>query len=156
MSAPFRLPLGGRVERDTPLRFTFDGREYTGLRGDTLASALLANGVHAVARSINHDRPRGIFSAGVEEPNALVQLEAPRCEPMLTATTVELVDDLEARSIEVLLAQVKSSVRDRLRRTGLLARIGEDRIYLSIGSAVTDFGRRHPIGDAQAAQGAEP
>ena len=65
MSAPFRLPVGGRVDRDTPLAFVFDGREYAGLRGDTLASALLANGVHAVARSIHHDRPRGIFAAGV-------------------------------------------------------------------------------------------
>jgi sarcosine oxidase subunit alpha len=99
MSMPFRLAAGGRVDRDEPLRFTFDGREYTGLRGDTLASALLANGVRTVARSIHHDRPRGIFAAGVEEPNALVQLEAPRCEPMLTATTVELVDGLEARGL---------------------------------------------------------
>ena len=54
----------------------------------------------------------------------------------------ELVGDLEGRSIEVMLAQVKGSVRDRLRRTGLMERIGEDRLYLSVGSAVTDFGRR--------------
>jgi len=98
-TAAFRLPGGGRVDRGQPVRFTFDGCEYSGLRGDTLASALLANGVHAVARSIQHDRPRGIFAAGVEEPNALVQVEAPRSEPMLTATTVELFDGLQARGL---------------------------------------------------------
>jgi sarcosine oxidase subunit alpha len=100
MSAPFRLPGGGRVDRDRSLRFTFDGREYSGLPGDTLASALLANGVHVVARSIHHGRPRGIFAAGVEEPNALVQIEAPHSEPMLTATTVELFDGLQARGLQ--------------------------------------------------------
>src|SRR5919197_1757791 len=99
MSAPFRLPSGGRVQRAEPLRFSFDGAEYRGLRGDTLASALLASGVRTVARSIHHGRPRGIFAAGVEEPNALVQIEAPYSEPMLTATTVELFDGLQARGL---------------------------------------------------------
>jgi sarcosine oxidase subunit alpha len=99
MSAQFRIPDGGRVDRRAPLTFTFDGSEYPGLRGDTLASALLANGVHMVARSIHHDRPRGIFAAGVEEPNAFVGLEGPCPEPMLTATTVELFDGLGARGL---------------------------------------------------------
>ncbi|MGB8878944.1 MAG: 2Fe-2S iron-sulfur cluster-binding protein, partial [Solirubrobacteraceae bacterium] len=94
-----RLPNDGRVDRRAPLTFTFDGSEYTGLRGDTLASALLANGVHTVARSIHHDRPRGIFAGGVEEPNALVALEEPFHEPVLTATTVELFDGLCARGL---------------------------------------------------------
>ncbi|MFE0326464.1 sarcosine oxidase subunit alpha family protein [Streptomyces sp. NPDC058960] len=96
---PFRLPTGGRVDRSAPLTFVFDGTEYQGHRGDTLASALLANGVIAAATSIKLGRPRGIFSAGVEEPNAVVQIEAPFPEPMLPATTVELYDGLVASSL---------------------------------------------------------
>ena len=96
MSGAWRLPSGGRVDRGRPLRFTFDGRPYEGLQGDTLASALLANGVRAVSRSAVHGRPRGIFTAGVEEPNALVQVVRPRPEPMAVATAVELVGGLEA------------------------------------------------------------
>jgi sarcosine oxidase subunit alpha len=91
-----RLPAGGRIDRTRPLTFTYDGVEYSGHGGDTLASALLANGVHAVTRSLKHGRPRGIVSAGVEEPNALVQVGA---EPMLTATTVELYDGLDATGL---------------------------------------------------------
>jgi sarcosine oxidase, subunit alpha len=94
-----RLGAGGRVKRDRPLRFSFDGAHYVGLQGDTLASALLANGVSRVSSSIRFGRPRGIFAAGAEEPNALVQLEGPCPEPMLTATTVELCDGLGARSL---------------------------------------------------------
>jgi sarcosine oxidase, subunit alpha len=96
---PFRHPTRGRIHRDAPLTFTFDGTEYQGYRGDTLASALLANGVIAAATSIRLGRPRGIFSAGVEEPNAVVQIEAPFPEPMLPATTVELYDGLVASSL---------------------------------------------------------
>ncbi|MEU5539099.1 sarcosine oxidase subunit alpha family protein, partial [Streptomyces sp. NPDC020362] len=96
---PFRTLTGGRIDRDTPLTFTFDGTEYQGYRGDTLASALLANGVIAAATSVKLGRPRGIFSAGVEEPNAVVQIEAPFPEPMLPATTVELYDGLVASSL---------------------------------------------------------
>ncbi|HWS34620.1 MAG TPA: 2Fe-2S iron-sulfur cluster-binding protein [Actinoplanes sp.] len=81
------------------LRFTFDGHEYQGRTGDTLASALLANGVHTVSSGIRTGRPRGIVSAGVEEPNAIVQIEEPFPEPMLTATTVELYDGLVARGL---------------------------------------------------------
>ncbi|MEU1597156.1 sarcosine oxidase subunit alpha family protein [Streptomyces sp. NPDC005708] len=93
---PFRLPSGGRIERDRRLTFVFDGTGYAGFRGDTLASALLANGVIQAATSIRFGRPRGVFSAGVEEPNAVVQIEAPFPEPMLPATTVELYDGLVA------------------------------------------------------------
>ena len=71
---PFRLARGGRIDRTRPLAFTFDGRAYGGFSGDTLASALLANGVHLVGRSFKYHRPRGIYSAGPEEPNALVSL----------------------------------------------------------------------------------
>ncbi|MEU9309708.1 sarcosine oxidase subunit delta family protein [Streptomyces sp. NPDC048256] len=98
-SQPHRLATGGRIDRDTPLTFTFDGTEYQGYRGDTLASALLANGVIATATSIKLGRPRGIFSAGVEEPNAVIQIEEPFPEPMLPATTVELHDGLVATSL---------------------------------------------------------
>lgn len=94
-----RLPTGGRIDRDNPVRFRFEGREYEGFRGDTLASALLANGVHQVGTSIKYGRPRGIMSAGVEEPNALVQVEAPFPEPMLPATTVGLREGLDATGL---------------------------------------------------------
>ncbi|MBF9066670.1 2Fe-2S iron-sulfur cluster-binding protein [Streptacidiphilus fuscans] len=95
-----RLPAGGRIDRSAPLRFTFDGVEYQGFRGDTLASALLANGVLTVGRSLYRDRPRGIVSAGVDEPHALVQVEGSCSEPMLLATTMELYDGLTARSLK--------------------------------------------------------
>ncbi|MFE6625385.1 sarcosine oxidase subunit delta family protein [Streptomyces sp. NPDC057740] len=96
---PFRHATRGRIDRDTPLTFTFDGTEYQGYRGDTLASALLANGVIQAGTSIKLGRPRGIFSAGVEEPNAVIQIEEPFPEPMLPATTVELYDGLVASSL---------------------------------------------------------
>lgn len=99
MTAPFRLPRGGRIRRDQPLSFRFDGVEYRGYRGDTLASALLACGVHQTGTSIRLGRPRGIFTAGVEEPNAVVQIEEPFPEPMLAATAVELYDGLVASSL---------------------------------------------------------
>ncbi|TIY02848.1 MAG: hypothetical protein E5V16_25510, partial [Mesorhizobium sp.] len=67
-----RLAMGGRIDHEQPVDFTFDGRKLAGYRGDTLASALLANGVTLVGRSFKYHRPRGIFSAGPEEPNALV------------------------------------------------------------------------------------
>ena len=65
---------GGLIDRSTPLGFTFDGRRYGGFAGDTLASALVANGVRLVGRSFKYHRPRGIISAGSEEPNGLVEL----------------------------------------------------------------------------------
>jgi sarcosine oxidase, subunit alpha len=96
---PFRLDAGGGVDRSRPLAFEFDGTRYEGCAGDTLASALLANGVHRVARSFKYHRPRGIFSAGSDEPIALVQLaRGARTEPNARATTVELYDGLVATS----------------------------------------------------------
>ena len=94
-----RAPSGGLIDRSTLHHFKFDGMELNGYHGDTLASALLANGVRVVGRSFKYHRPRGIFSAGVEEPNALVQLGLnPRTEPNLRATQVELYDGLTASS----------------------------------------------------------
>jgi methylglutamate dehydrogenase subunit C len=94
-----RLATGGLVDRTRPLEFEFDGRRYTGLAGDTLASALLANDVRLVGRSFKYHRPRGIFSAGCDEPNALVELRTgARTEPNTRATTVELYDRLTATS----------------------------------------------------------
>jgi sarcosine oxidase subunit alpha len=99
MHAPPRLGSGGLIDRTRSLTFHFDGRSYRGHPGDTLASALIANGVKVVARSFKYHRPRGILSAGSEEPNALVELRAgARCEPNTRATTVELYEGLEAKS----------------------------------------------------------
>jgi sarcosine oxidase subunit alpha len=96
---PFRLEGGGLIDRTTALRFRFDNRELVGHKGDTLASALLANGVRLVGRSFKYHRPRGIFTAGSDEPNALVELRSgARREPNTRATTAELYDGLEATS----------------------------------------------------------
>ncbi|RWI34125.1 MAG: sarcosine oxidase subunit alpha family protein [Mesorhizobium sp.] len=90
---------GGLIDRSQILNFKFDGKRYQGHPGDTLASALLANGVRLVGRSFKYHRPRGVLSAGSEEPNALVELRTgPRQEPNTRATTVELFEGLEARS----------------------------------------------------------
>jgi sarcosine oxidase subunit alpha len=93
-----RTAGGGRVDRARKLRFTFDGAAYEGLAGDTLASALLANGVHLVGRSFKYHRPRGILTAGAEEPSALVTVrrDAARETPNLRATQVELYEGLDA------------------------------------------------------------
>jgi sarcosine oxidase subunit alpha len=95
-----RLLAGGRIARDRKIRFSFDGRSYEGLEGDTLASALLANGVHLVGRSFKYHRPRGIMTAGPEEPSALVTVrrDEARSTPNLRATQVELYDGLVAVS----------------------------------------------------------
>jgi len=96
----YRCAAGGRIDRSRPLRFVFDGKSYEGFAGDTLASALLANGVHLVARSFKYHRPRGILTAGAEEPNALVTVsrDAARYTPNLRATQIELYDGLIAQS----------------------------------------------------------
>jgi sarcosine oxidase subunit alpha len=87
------------IDSQTPVSFTFDGRKYQGCKGDTLASALLANNVHLTGRSFKYHRPRGIMGAGAEEPNALVGVGTDgRIEPNLKATQVELYDGLVAVS----------------------------------------------------------
>ncbi len=96
---PDELPVGNSIDRGAPLTFTFDGRQYTGYQGDTLASALLANGVRLLGRSFKYHRPRGLIAAGSEEPNALVQLETGAyTEPNTRATSIELYDGLVAKS----------------------------------------------------------
>ena len=94
-----RLQAGGLVDRDRLLKFTFDGHSYAGFAGDTLASALVANDVKLVGRSFKYHRPRGLLTAGSEEPNALVELRTQgRREPNTRATTTELFDGLVASS----------------------------------------------------------
>jgi methylglutamate dehydrogenase subunit C len=94
-----RLARGGLIDRSKGLNFTFDGKAMTGFAGDTLASALIANGVRLVGRSFKYHRPRGILTAGPEEPNALVELRSgARREPNTRATTVDLYHGLEANS----------------------------------------------------------
>ena len=98
--SPTRLAQGGRIDRTRPIRFTFDSKQYTGYAGDTLASALLANGITLFARSWKYHRPRGLLGAGVEEPNALVQLhEGAHTVPNARMTEVILMDGMVAKSI---------------------------------------------------------
>ncbi|MGB3537406.1 MAG: sarcosine oxidase subunit alpha [Mesorhizobium sp.] len=99
VSQPNRLAKGGLIDRNEPLSFTFDGEAMTGFAGDTLASALVANGVKLVGRSFKYHRPRGILTAGPEEPNALVELrDGARREANTKATTIELYEGLAAQS----------------------------------------------------------
>jgi hypothetical protein len=94
---------GGQIDRSKTLRFTFDGTSYQGHPGDTLASALLANGVRLMGRSFKYHRPRGPLSAGSEEPNALVELRSgARQEPNTRATVAELFDGLTGEQPEPL------------------------------------------------------
>lgn len=100
MSQKDRMSAGGRINRAIPVTFTFNGKTYQGFEGDTLASALLANGERFVARSWKYHRPRGIITAGVEEPNAVVQLETGAYTvPNARATEVELYQGLVATSV---------------------------------------------------------
>ncbi|MCA0926813.1 sarcosine oxidase subunit alpha family protein [Ruegeria profundi] len=90
---------GGQIDRNTSLTFRFDNRSYTAHPGDTLASALLANDVRLIGRSFKYHRPRGLLTAGSEEPNGMVELRTgARQEPNTRATTIEMFDGLEARS----------------------------------------------------------
>ncbi len=100
MTGAMRTEHGGRVDRSRIIGFKFDGRRYQGLAGDTLASALIANGVHLMGRSFKYHRPRGPLSLGSEEPNALVAVDAGkgRVTPNLRATQVEIYEGLKARS----------------------------------------------------------
>jgi heterotetrameric sarcosine oxidase alpha subunit len=99
VSQPARLASGGLIDRARSLSFSFDGRKLFGHPGDTLASALVANGVKLVGRSFKYHRPRGILSAGPEEPSALVELRSgARREPNTRATSIELFEGLEAAS----------------------------------------------------------
>lgn len=105
MSAgPFRVSadrgVGQALDRQQRIEFTFDGRTYAGVKGDTLASALLANGVRTVSRSFKFRRPRGVYSSGIEEPNAFVELgTGAAVEPSARATLVEIYEGLQASSL---------------------------------------------------------
>ena len=90
---------GGLIDRNTPMEFFFNGKLLQGFKGDTLASALLANGVRLMGRSFKYHRPRGVLTSGSEEPNALVELGRNAYkEPNTRATVVELFNKLEANS----------------------------------------------------------
>ena len=100
MSQNFRLNNVGLINRDKKISFKFNGKNYSGYEGDTLASALIANGVHLIGRSFKYHRPRGFFGAGVDEPYAMVQLyRNNETEPNVRATEQELFEGLEAKSI---------------------------------------------------------
>ncbi|MEO0909222.1 MAG: 2Fe-2S iron-sulfur cluster-binding protein, partial [Pseudomonadota bacterium] len=99
MTQKNRLSNGGMIDRSKPLTFTFDGKQFGGFEGDTLASALLANDVHLMGRSFKYHRPRGCLSADSHEPNAIVELRSgARREPNTRATIAELYHGLEAQS----------------------------------------------------------
>ena len=100
MTQPWRVEGRGRVNKGAPLNFRFNGRSYQGFEGDTLASALLANGVRLIGRSFKYHRPRGIMAHGSEEPNALVRLHdrSGGGQPNARATLVALHEGLDARS----------------------------------------------------------
>ena len=98
MSNNFRLSSGGQINRAERISFKFNGKTFFGFKGDTLASALLANGVHLVGRSFKYHRPRGIFSSGAEETNALVQVinDKGKTDPNLRATQIEIFEGFNA------------------------------------------------------------
>ncbi len=100
MPQDFRLDNVGLIKRDKEIPFKFNGKKYFGYKGDTLASALIANGVHLVGRSFKYHRPRGFFGVGVDEPYAIVQLyRNGETEPNVKATEQELFEGLEAKSV---------------------------------------------------------
>ena len=100
MTQNYRLDNIGLINRDKKISFKFNGVTYFGYGGDTLASALLANGVHLIGRSFKYHRPRGFFGAGVDEPYAIVQLyRNNETEPNVKATEQELFEGLEATSV---------------------------------------------------------
>ena len=100
MSNKFRLTSGGEINRTERISFKFNGKTFFGYKGDTLASALLANGVHLVGRSFKYHRPRGFLGSGSEEPNAIVQVlkDKSRTEPNIRATQIEIFEGFEAKS----------------------------------------------------------
>ena len=99
MISKFLFQDTGLINRDKKLSFKFNGKNYFGYEGDTLASALLANGIHLIGRSFKYHRPRGFFGAGVDEPNAKMQVVINgHSEPNINATEIELVEGLSATS----------------------------------------------------------
>lgn len=101
MSQNNRLQSGGRINRNKPMTFVYNGKKFQGYEGDTLASAMLANGIDVVGRSFKYSRPRGIVAAGAEEPNAIMQLGATEATqvPNVRATQQELFDGLVSGAV---------------------------------------------------------
>ena len=100
MSNKFRLSSGGEINRTERVSFKFNGKTLFGYKGDTLASALLANGIHLVGRSFKYHRPRGFLGSWSEEPNGIVQVlnDKARTEPNIRATQIEIFEGFEAKS----------------------------------------------------------
>ncbi len=102
MSNNFRLESGEGINQTEKISFKFNGKTLFGYKGDSLASALLANGIHLIGRSFKYHRPRGILSSGSEEPNALVQIikdkDKAKTDPNVRATQIEICEGLEAQS----------------------------------------------------------
>jgi len=100
MSEYLRVKASNFIDETTKISFKFNGKSYYGFKGDTLASALISNNIHLVGRSFKYHRPRGIMTAGSEEPNAIVQLGSDKAltEPNVRATEVEIYEGLEATS----------------------------------------------------------
>ena len=100
MSQEFRLDNLGMINRDKKISFKFNGKKYFGYQGDTIASALIANGVHLIGRSFKYHRPRGFFGAGVDEPYAILQLERNNeRDPNIRATEQEIFEGLQVKSV---------------------------------------------------------
>ena len=100
MSESLRIKSSEYIDETTRVSFKFNGKAYYGFKGDTLASALLANNIHLVGRSFKYHRPRGIMTAGSEEPNAIIQVDNDKAltEPNVRATELEIYEGLEASS----------------------------------------------------------
>ncbi len=100
MKKNLRTKTSKFIDETTIVSFKFDGKEFYGFKGDTLASALIANGIHLLGRSFKYHRPRGIMTSGSEEPNAIVQVnkDTAHTEPNVRATEIEIYDGLEATS----------------------------------------------------------
>ena len=149
-----RLAAGGRIDRDQTLDFVFDGRALRGFAGDTLASALLANGVDVVGRSFKYGRPRGIVGHGAEEPNAIVEVgSGAACVPNLRATQVELYNGLEARSVRSSIFQRAAGAFGRLLPAGFYYKT-----FMSSPRAWMAWERvlRHAAGFGKAPDAADP
>ncbi|MDH3857328.1 MAG: 2Fe-2S iron-sulfur cluster-binding protein, partial [Gammaproteobacteria bacterium] len=99
MAVDMRCPVGGRLDRTQPIPFRFNGKTYQGFAGDTLASALIANGIYLTARSFKYHRPRGIVGAGYEEPSSLVELIGDEQSGNQSITRIMIRPGLQAKSV---------------------------------------------------------